>query len=144
MKKIKSTKSTNLCQFQFSLNQQNHNQCLFFNHTVLHCKFTSKFQSRFTSTLFKKLKVQFTKRNPGKKKEKVRLCPFLCSGIKTFTNAHRRKSMNPFSGKFTTHSSMNYSCIIQQFSSDYSLRENNNLLTSVQVENEKNNAYHHS
>ncbi len=51
--------------------------------------------------------------------------------------------MNPFPGKFTPHSSMNDSCIIQQFSSDYSLRENS-LLTSVQVEKEENSVHHHS
>ncbi len=52
--------------------------------------------------------------------------------------------MNPFPGKFTPHSSVNDSCIIQQFGSDYSLRENNSLLTSVQVGKEENSVYHHS
>ncbi len=54
--------------------------------------------------------------------------------------------MNPFPGKFTPHSSVNdkVSCIIQQFSSDYSLRENNSLLTSVQVDKEENSVHHHS
>lgn len=52
--------------------------------------------------------------------------------------------MNPFPGKFTLHSSVNDSCIIQQFSSDYSLIENNSLLTSVQVDKEENSVHHHS
>ncbi len=52
--------------------------------------------------------------------------------------------MNPFPGKFTPHSSVTDSCIIQQFSSDYSLRENNSLLTSVQVDKEENSVHHHS
>ncbi len=52
--------------------------------------------------------------------------------------------MNPFPGKFTPHSSVNDSCIIQQFGSDYSLRENNSLLTSVQIGKEENSVHHHS
>ncbi len=108
----------------------------FFNHTVPKCKFTLKFQgrftSKFTSILFKKFKVQFKKRNPGKRRNSLD-CPFSCSGIKKFTNAHRKKFMNPFPGKFSTHCYMKDSCIIQQFSSDYSLREINSLLSSVKV-----------
>ncbi len=99
----------------------------FFNHTVPHCKFTSKFQigliSKFTSILFKKFKVQFKKRNPGERRKKL----YSVHSRALVSKSRRRKSMNPFPGKFTTHSSMNYSCIIQQFSSDYSLRENNSL-----------------
>ncbi len=95
---------------------------VFFNHTVPQCKFTLKFQSRFTSILFKKFKVQFKKRNPGERRKKLDSVHSRALVSKS-SRMHTEIVNEPFPEKFTPHSSMNDSCIIQQFSSDYSLRE---------------------
>lgn len=93
-------------------------------------------QSTLWSSLQSGSKIQDPIQKSRKKKVKsYTLSIYGVHSPKKFSYVHKRKTMNPFAGKFTDHSSIKISVWFN--SSDDSLTENGSLLTSFQKEKRK-------